>query len=130
MSNYSGVIIEESLEDKRILKKLKIISTKIEKVTKHHKTPWLSKWTLHSVEIPENEADEIAQEISIYLDSEHNWYADFKNEKYHYIIFKNKVFFIDRRNKEQYYAAKEYGISLGIPEYQVDFHQDIQEWER
>ena len=26
--------------------------------------------------------------------------------------------------------AKKYGISLGIPEYQVDFHPEIKEWKR
>jgi hypothetical protein len=33
-------------------------------------------------------------------------------------------------NKEQYDEAKKYGISLGLPEYQVDFAPDIKEWER
>ncbi len=42
-SVYKGVIIEESLEDKDVLNKLKIISTKVERVTKEHQTPWLSK---------------------------------------------------------------------------------------
>ena len=131
MSDYFGVIIEESLQDKEILKKLKIIKTKVEEVTEKHKTPWLKKWTLHTVKILKDEAEEIALEISTSLDSEHDsWYADFKNDKYHYIIFRDRVFFIDRRSKEQYDKAKEYGISLGIPEYQVDFHPDIKEWKR
>lgn len=42
MKNYQGVIIEESLENKEFLKKVKIISTKVVKVTKKHKTPWLA----------------------------------------------------------------------------------------
>lgn len=131
MNNYKGVIIEESLEDKGVLKKVKIISTKVEQVTDEHKTPWLSQWTLHTVEIPENEAKEIAEEISSSLDRAHggSWYADFKNNTHHYIIFRNKIFYIDRKSKEQYDEAKLYGISLGIPEYQVDFHADIAEWE-
>ena len=132
MKNYQGVIIEESLENKDILKDVKILSTKIEKVTEEHETPWLSQWTLHTVEISENEAREIAEKISQSLDREHggSWYADFKNDKTHYIIFRNRIFKIDRTNKEQYDEAKKYGISLGIPEYQVNFHPDIKEWER
>lgn len=130
MSDYTGVIIEESLEDSSVLKKIKILKTKIEIVTEKHKTPWIKKWTLHTVKISEKEAKSIAQDISKVLDSKHNWYADFKNEKYHYIIFKNKVFFIYRKSKEQYDKAKEYGISLGIPEYQVDFHPEVTEWKR
>ncbi|MFA6404554.1 MAG: NYN domain-containing protein [Candidatus Paceibacterota bacterium] len=127
---FKGVIIDESLENKDILKKIEIISTEIEKVTDEHKTPWVSQWTMHSVIIPVKESKEVAEEISKALDSKYNWYADFKSESHHYIIFKNKVFLIDRKSKDQYNEAKEYGISLGIPEYQVDFHPDIEEWKR
>lgn len=130
MNHYLGVIIEESLEDKSILKEIKIIKTKVEQVTDKHKTPWIKHWTLHSVEIPENKAEEIANKISKSLDSKHNWYADYKNNKFHFIIFRNKVFKIERTSKEQYDKAKYYGISIGIPSYQVDFHPDIKEWKR
>ena len=67
--DFKGVIIEESLENKGILKKVKIIKTKIEKVREEHKTPWLKKWTLHTIEIPKNKTREIAEEISKSLDS-------------------------------------------------------------
>jgi len=132
MSNYQGVIIEEALEDKEVLKKMEIISTKVELITEEHQTPWLSQWTLYTVEILENEAKEIAEEISKSLDRNYggSWYADFKNDTHHYIIFREKIFFIDRKSKDQYDEAKRYGISLGIPEYQVDFHPEVVEWER
>jgi hypothetical protein len=124
--NFVGVIIEESLEKKDILKKLKILKTKVEKVTKKHQTPYLEQWTLHTVKIPENQVDKIAKELSQSLDSIHNdWYADFKNYKYHYIIFCNKVFKIDRSKKEQYDKVIKYGLSLGIPKYQLDFSSEI-----
>ena len=132
MSNYKGVIIEESLAKKDVLKKVKIVSTKVEKITDEHQTPWLSQWTLHTVEIPESKAQTIAEEISKSLDYSHNssWYADYKNDTHHYIIFRDKIFYIDRKSKEQYDEAKRYGISLGIPEYQVDFAPDDEIWER
>lgn len=123
--NYKGTIIEESLEDKSVLKDIKILSTRVEEVTEKHQTPWLKKWTLHLVEIPEEKAKEISEIISQNLDSEHSWYADFKNPKWHYIIFRYKVFKIDRKSKTQYAEARKYGISLGIPEYQVDFSPEI-----
>lgn len=59
------------------------------------------------------------------LDKEHAWYTDFKNSTHHYIIFRNKIFFVDRRSHEQYDQTKEYGVALGTPEYQVNFHPDI-----
>ena len=119
--NFKGVIIEESLEDKNILKFVKVVKTKTEKVTEKHKTPWLKQWTLHTVEIPEDEAEFIANKISNSLDLEHSWYADFKNDKHHYIIFRGKVFLVNRKNKKEYDNVRKFGKSLGIPEYQLDF---------
>jgi hypothetical protein len=117
------VIIEESLENKRILKKIRIVSTRIERVTEKHKTSWLSRWTLHTIEIPESEAEKTAEEISESLDRAHrgSWYADFKNSVRHYVIFRGKVFSIDRKSKEQYNEATRYGVLLGIPEHQLVF---------
>lgn len=133
MNNYTGVIIEESLKKKDVLQKVKILSTKVEEVTEQHKTPHLKQWTLHTVEIKESDADMIANELSASLrgGSLHDtWYADFKNDTHHIIIFPNKIFKVERTNKEQYDAAKKHGISIGIPEYQVDFHPEVKGWER
>ncbi len=129
--DYKGVIIEESLEDKNVLKEVVILSTRVEQVVEKHKTPWLKQWTLHSVEIIEDRADGIAGKISKSLDSQHggSWYADFKNDKFHYVIFQDKVFKVDLHNPK-YREAMEYGISLRIPWYQLDFSPEIEEWKR
>jgi hypothetical protein len=127
---FVGVIIEESLENKNVLRKIRIIETKVERVTEKHKTPWIKQWTLYTIEIPKNQIDAIAKELSKSLDSKHSWYADFEDDKHHYIIFHNKIFHIDKKSKKQYDKAKQYGISLGIPEYQVDFHPEVEEWKR
>lgn len=128
--NYKGIIIEESLERKDVLKDVKVVSTKVELVTGEHKTPWLKQWTLHTVEIPEDSADAIVAQLSADLEKEHNWYADFKNERYHYIIYRGKIFRVDLKNPIFYNDAKQYGISKGIPEYQVDFAPNDKIWER
>jgi len=122
---YKGIIIEESLSDKSILGKIKIIKTEVEKVTFEHKTPWLTKWTMHTFEVSEKEGEKVAELISNALESKHEWYADFKNSKWHFIIFRNKVFKVNRSQKAEYDLVKKYGIGLGIPEYQLDFFEDI-----
>lgn len=125
MNNYKGVIIEESLKDKKILKKIKIISTKVEKVTDKHQTPWLSQWTLDTIEVNENEVDDLAQKMSEAIDSEHGWYIDCHNDRYHYVIFKDKVFKIDRNKKSDYDEMIKYGLSIGTPDYQLPNFADL-----
>lgn len=126
---YTGVIIEESLEHKDVLKQAEIIKTKVEPVTEHHKTPWLKQWTLHTVDIAEDQADDVAKTLGESL-GDNYWYADFKNDEYHYVIFPNKVFKVDRSKPEQYKAVVKHGLGLGIPDYQLDFSPTIKEWER
>jgi gamma-glutamyl:cysteine ligase YbdK (ATP-grasp superfamily) len=129
--DYRGVIIEESLVDKSVLDTVKILSTEVEAVTEEHHTPHLEQWTLYTVEILKNQAQVIAEKISQSLDTNHgHWYADFKNDDTHFIIFRDKVLKIDRTNKAQYDEATKYGISLGIPAYQLDFSPYIKEWKR
>ncbi len=130
MGNYRGTIIEESLSDLSALNDLKIIKTDVETVTAEHETPHLNKWTLHRVQIPAELVDRVAEKISRSLNTEHgHWYADFKTGARHYIIFSGKIFKINRSSHQQYEAARQYGISLGIPAQQVDFSQDIKEWQ-
>lgn len=128
--NYKGVIIKESLQDEGVFDEVLILSTKVEMVTDEHKTPWLSQWTLHTVEITEDKADLAAQVLSQDLEKAHPWYADFKNDRFHYIIYRGKIFKVELQNPVLYKEARRYGISLGIPEYQVDFAPDDKIWER
>lgn len=121
--NYQGIIIAESLGDPAVLQDVKIVETTVEEVTQKHQTPWLTRWTLHTVEIPEEKAEEFARKMSRSFDTSHssNWFADYKNDTHHFIIFPNKIFKVDMANPILYKEAKSYGISIGIPEYQLGF---------
>lgn len=123
--NYQGAIIKESLENLSVLDSVNILSTRVSPVKERDKTPWIKQWTIYKVEVAEDKAEEIAEKISQSLDSEHNWYADYKNDVIHYVIFRNKVFKIDRTKKEEYEAAKQYGLSLDIPDYQLNFGNNL-----
>ena len=125
--NFTGTIIEQSLTDTSVLSMVKILETKVEDVVEEHKTPWLKKWTLDKVEVPENKVDEVSRKISERIDESHDhpWYADYKNKTWHYIIFPHKIFKIARADSKGYAEARKYGVSLGIPPYQVDFSPDI-----
>jgi peroxiredoxin len=127
LGSYRGVIIEESLEDKSILGELRILETEVEKVTDHNKTPWLKLWTRHTVQVPEAEAQVVAERLAKTIDRKNggSWYADFKNPQFHYVIFRDRVFRVDRRSKQQYDEVNRFGEALGIPSYQLDFSPTI-----
>lgn len=122
---YRGDIIEESLSDKLILKRVKIVSTEVHPVTAESQTLWLSQWTIHTVEFLEKRGPKVAERLAESLEEAHPWYADFKNDTHHYIIFRNKIFSIDRTKPAEYQAAREYGLSLGIPAHQLDFESNV-----
>src|SRR3989344_5348788 len=124
MNNYKGDIIEESLSDKSVLKEVNIISMRVEKVTDEHQTPWLSQWTLDTIEVSDNQADNLAEKLSKALDPKHGWYIDYRNDKYHYVIFKNKVFKIDRSKKSDYDGMVKYGFFVWKPAYSVSKFSD------
>ncbi|VVB78178.1 Uncharacterised protein [uncultured archaeon] len=89
--DLKGVVIEESLEDKSVLKEIKIIKTESEIVTPKHRTPWLKKWTSHKVEIPEEKMDEICEKLQKSLDRNHQWYIDLKSNRYEITIFNDQI---------------------------------------
>lgn len=124
---YRGVIIEESLRDKSIIKELKVLQQEIEEITERENTPWLEKWTMDTVEINESKIDEYTERLSKLIDTKHcnDWYCDFRNDKYHYVVFSDKVFKLDRRKKQDYIDMQEYAKKLGLPEYQLPTFNDL-----
>ena len=118
---YTGVIVEESLENTDVLRGINIVSTEVELVTEEHNTPWINKWTMHTAEVPEDEIAVVVEKLCVSLIKTRPWYADFKNDQYHYIVFSDKVFRVDLTRPVLYQEAKVHGLSLGIPEYQLDF---------
>jgi len=121
--DYEGIVIEESLEDPSVLSLVDVLATNAEPISPEHRTPWLTRWTLHTVRVPEASAGDVAEALSAAIDSDHptSWYADFKNDTHHYIIYRERVFHIDRRSPAQYAEAVAYGVSRGLPEHQADF---------
>jgi hypothetical protein len=107
---------------------VQVFDTRIEPVTPAHQTPWLTQWTLHTIRVPEALAVDVAEVLSRTLDGDHpaSWYADFKDDTHHYIVFRGRTFLIDRRDAGQYAEAVRYGIEHGLPEHQADFVALIQ----
>lgn len=104
MGTYTGCIIEESLRNKSILDKFSILETRDDDGISY------------IVEIDECSVEEILPKLQESMVDEPIWYIDLKNYDYHYIIFNDKIFTVDRDYPEQYEEAKEYGLKRGILE--------------
>ena len=104
MGTYTGCIIEESLKDKTILNEFKILET----IT--------DDGTSYIVEAEDSEIDSIVLKLQAAMSDEKIWYADLKNYDYHYIIYNDRIFKVNRDFPEHYEEAKEYGLKRGIPE--------------
>lgn len=118
---YRGIIIEESLKDQSLLNTVRIIGTEIESVTAGHRTPWLKEWTLDEVEIDDEAIKSFVRKVQNSIETEHkSWFADFKGDQDHYVVFPDKIFFIDHRRNDSYDKAISYGVALGIPRNQIE----------
>lgn len=104
MGIYSGCIIKESIKDISILDEFNIIETKDED------------GIMYIVEINDNKIDDIIPKLKETMVDEPIWYIDLKNYDYHYIIYNDKIFKVDRNYPQQYEEAKKYGLKRGILE--------------
>ena len=109
-SMLKGVIVENSLADKSILKRL------------HIEKSWQDgDWTLHAVQIKKDLVQEVASALS-----DGPWYTHFweagKDEIL--VVFKDKIITIHSKDTSTWESAIAYGKSIGIPEEQLDFPID------
>lgn len=104
---YSGCIIEESLKDKSIIDEFEIIEE-----VNDDGIMWI-------VEIDESRLDDVLPRLQFAIVDAPVWYCDLKCDDYHYIIYNDKIFKVNRDYGEQYEQAKEYGLKRGIPEEQL-----------
>ncbi|MDP3728288.1 MAG: hypothetical protein Q8R18_02425 [bacterium] len=113
-SFYTGLIVEESLDDSRVLNDFKILKVEITK----EKNP-ADRWHMYTIEVSKKEIERISKEIKPKL-----WYANFWKDNELLVVFKNKIFTLDRYDTKTRKEAIEYGLAQGIPRKQLDFKGD------
>ena len=104
---YKGIIIQESLEDKNLVKKMQILDTKV-----------AGTWTIHTILISKSDIEGLAPYIK------QGWYAHFWHGGEIIAIFKDKIFKFKHNEPNSWREAIGYGISIGIPRKQLDFPID------
>lgn len=109
--DFIGTIVEESLDDNRILNDIEIIRFRITK----EDNP-AERWHLYKVRV----SREDIEKLSKYIKSG-KWYMDFWEGTDVIVIFKDEIFEFNYSDKATWNDALEYGRSQGIPEDQLDF---------
>lgn len=104
---YSGCIIEESLKDKSVINEFKILEE-----IDDDGIMWI-------VEIDESKLDNVVPSLQKSMVDNPIWYCDLKCEDWHYIIFNDKIFKVNRDCPEQYEETRQYGLKRGIPNEQL-----------
>jgi hypothetical protein len=105
MNTYQGTIIEQSLSSTDILKTFKVVKT------------WTDDdWILHDVVVDDEDISIVQQALR-----EGSWYIHVWHDDEMVIIFKEKIFRVNRFDIGTWNDAIEYGLSIGVPREQLDF---------
>jgi hypothetical protein len=106
---YHAIIVDESLKDKSVLNRLKIIGTK------------KGDWTLYKIEVSHKNLEGTIKLIHSSLGN-NEWYFHFYNidGSKLLIVYKDKTYFTNS-DKDNWKDAIRHGIDLNIPKEQLDF---------
>ena len=118
---YTGCIIEESLSDKSIVNEFEIIEE-----INDDGIMWV-------VETDESRLDDILPKLQSAMVEAPIWYCDLKCDDYHYIIYNDKIFKVNRDCGEQYekqrntdskevFPKNSYQTKLGRSDYDFNRH--------
>ena len=107
---YTGIVIEESLDDNRIINKYEIKKVCI---TGHEKPQ--DRWHMYEMLVSTEDISELSRHVL------KGWYMHFWKDREILAIFEDKQFKFNYDNKETWKEVLDWGRHLGIPEEQLDF---------
>ncbi len=120
MKKYHAVVIEQSLQDRKVLEKFKILNTKHD-----------GDWDLHILEIKDPYAAIRIIQPAMVTDDEFYWHIYDRGESL-IVVFREKYFEMNPNNPKTWVEAQDYGKSLGIIPDQLEFYPlqflDEPEW--
>ena len=108
---YKGTIVEESLEDNRILNDIEIIGFRIS-----NSEDLEDRWHLCKVNVSREDIEKLSQGIK-----SGKWYMHFWKGRDIIAVFKDKIFEFNFDDKSTWKEAVDYGLSIGTLAEQLDF---------
>ncbi len=109
--DYIGTIVEESLDDNRVLNDVEIVRFKITK-----EDDPAERWHLYKVRVSKEDIEKLSKCIK-----PGKWYMHFWDGTDIIAIYRDKVFEFNYVDRTTWKEAVEYGLRQGIPEEQLDF---------
>lgn len=110
---WQGVILEESLEDKSLLKMAKIKDTNVSRLEKENRV-----MIFHQVEVPDTLKEEYIEKAKNVI--KQSFYTHLCKDGQMTVVFKGRVFNFTEDSPELN-EAREYGKSIGIIAEQMPF---------
>ena len=117
-TTHSGVLIVESLRPECTLTVPGMVVKGIHRFPTAD--PLTPVWTLLDIEVPDEQAAPFAHQLESAL-TEGPWYADFGDAETHTVVFPGRVFTYASADPEGRRPAHDHGLSIGVPEAQLDW---------
>ena len=117
---WKGVIIEESLEDKEILKLFRIVGTRESYLESEEYKGTLK---FHNIEVDDVRKEQFVNKAASSI--KQGWYIHIVKGDMMIVIFKGKFFEFSEHDVVKIEEAKQYGLQIGIVSEQMDFESLI-----
>lgn len=114
MDKWKGCIVEESLEDNRILNKIEIVKVRITSDDAEQE-----RWHIYDALLSESDIGLIHHNLK------QAWFMHIWKDNKMIVLFKDRKFEIKADNKNTWKEAIEYGLSLGILKEQLEFLKEF-----
>ena len=114
MDKWKGCIVEESLEDNRVMNGIEVVKVRITE----EENP-KDRWHIYNSLLSEEEINKVHPFLK------QSWYMHFWKDKKMLVLFRGNKFILDIEKKETWTPAIEYGLSINIPKEQLDFETEF-----
>lgn len=111
---WRGVLIEESLEDLVVLKKIFIVGT--ERMLLEDETQG-QQLQFHKIEVSESDVEDISLEVSRVIRP--NWYFHLVGGSKMIVVFRDEILRAEKLNPSSIERIIDYGIAHGVPPEQI-----------
>lgn len=106
---WKGVIIEQSLESKDILRLVRIVKTKTATLEREEEK---GEFHFHNVQVGDDNIDRAVAKAKAAI--KNGWYMHFCKDNTMIVIFRGKSFVHQKGDEKTLDAIRKYGVSIGI----------------